>query len=245
MFLSLINSEYISKIQSLLDGLPPAGKIMLLVAYKNLDPLIQAMKEMKKKTINLLGALLITASLVAFAGCAGMADAASAVAGLGRISEKTSTYDGKRIVTVSPAPLYDPQSWLGVPFFLGAQWNEAHPDFVGMILQYRSSSSSSVIYVSFHGLEVNVNGKEYKFDSGGNTNHSHGTYNTVTRTIYTESSSVIPIPLELLKEMLESERCTIRISSSEGYADALFSQERIPGGQGTAKYYIKSMLERI
>ncbi len=49
LFLSLSESEYISKVRSLVDDLPPAGKIMLLVAYQNLDPLILAMKEMKKE----------------------------------------------------------------------------------------------------------------------------------------------------------------------------------------------------
>lgn len=201
---------------------------------------------MKRITKALLTSVVISATLALLAGCAGMADAGSAFSGLGRISEKKSTYDGKRVITVSPAPLYDPNGgWMGVPFFLGAEWNESYPDTVGLVLQYKSSTSASNIYISFRSLKINVNGKTYTFDSRGNTNYSSGTYNSVSKRIYTESESVIPIPYELFKQMMNSSNCTLRIGSSEGYVDALFSQDRIPGGQGTAKHYMVELVDRI
>jgi hypothetical protein len=199
---------------------------------------------MKIITKPLLTSVIAAATLAFLAGCAGMADAGSAFSGLGRISETKSTYDGKRVITVSPAPLYDPNGgWMGVPFFLGAEWNEAYPDTVGLVLQYKSSTSAS--YISFRSLKINVDGKTYTFDSSGNTNYSSGTYNSVSKRIYTESESVIPIPYDLFKQMMSSSNCTLRIGSSQGYVDALFSQDRIPGGQGTAKHYMIELADRI
>lgn len=49
LFLCLSESEYISKVRNLVDDLPPAGKVMLLVAYQNLEALVLVMKEMDKE----------------------------------------------------------------------------------------------------------------------------------------------------------------------------------------------------
>lgn len=199
---------------------------------------------MKNTTAHITAALILIAA-VAFNGCAAIADAGSSFASIGKLTESTSTFNGKRTISVSPAPLYDPNSWMGVPFFLGAEWNEEYPETIGMVLQYKSSTNSSNMYVSFYSLKINVDGKTYSFDSKGNTNYSSGNYNTVSNRIYTKSQSVIPIPYDLFNKMMASNKCTIRIGSSEGSVDALFSQDRIPGGQGTAKHYMIKMADRI
>src|SRR5690348_10639229 len=99
-------------------------------------------------------------------GCTGMADSMSRMAGLGVVEEEKSTFDGATIVKVSPAFLYREGAGFGsgVSTKLGAQWNSKTPDLVALVLANSSTSSSSNSYVSFSGLDINIDGviSEYK-----------------------------------------------------------------------------------
>lgn len=191
-----------------------------------------------------LGVVLALCVLVS--GCAGMADATSRLAGIGVVEEEKSTFDGATIVTMSPAFLYREGAWLGVPIKLGARWSSKAPNHVAMIVSYSSSvSAGGTAYLNFSGLDVNIDGKISEYKTSGLTSHDSSGYNTVSRTIYTESQNAVVIPLVTLQEMLLAKDCRLRIHTSKGYEDVQFSIERIPGGQSTAILHLREFMTRV
>lgn len=191
--------------------------------------------------LTLMAAVLGTTT----AGCAGVADGMSALAGLGVVSEEKATFDGATIVKASPAFLYSGDAWAGVPVQLGARWNDKSPQWVELVLAYRSDVARGTAYLSFQGLGINVDGQISHHDVVGPTMHDSSSYNTVSRTIYTQSTNSVPIPLSLFRKMLAAKDCRLRISTSRGYVDSQFSAERIPGGQPTALLSLREFLARV
>jgi hypothetical protein len=53
------------------------------------------------------------------------------------------------------------------------------------------------------------------------------------------------IPLTVLEKMVSANDCRVRIHTSKGYEDAIFSIERADSGQSTALYSIKKFLEKV
>lgn len=190
-----------------------------------------------------VGALIICLSLT---GCADMADTASRMANIGVVEQEKSTFDGASIIKMSPANLYREGAMMGVPFKLGARWNSKAPDQVALILSYQSDVSvGSSAYVGFSGLSVNIDGKISSYRVNAPTSLDNSGYNTVSRTIYTESANAVVIPLVELKRMLAARDCRLRIETNKGYQDAQFSIERIPGGQATAIIPLREFMGRI
>lgn len=188
--------------------------------------------------------LLIFVALFVISGCASMADSMSQMAGVGVISEKKSTFDGAYVIELSPAWLYDPQGGFGNNYKLGARWTDAVPESVAIILNFSSSAGGNA-YTSFSGIDINIDGAKYSFDTTTTTTLSGSDYNTVSNTIYTESENTVVIPLALLKQMTAATDCRLRIHSSDGYEDALFHLERMPGGQGLAKPRFVEFLNKV
>jgi hypothetical protein len=176
---------------------------------------------------------VVLALCIIVSACAGTIYSLHQAAGIGVVEEKKSTFDGATIVKMSPAFLHE-ETWTGVPIMLGAQWNSKAPNHVAMILSYSSSVSSGRPYMNFSGLDVNIDGKISEYKTSGLTRHDSSSYNTVTKTIYTESENAVLIPLATLQEMMQAKDCRLRIHTSEGYADALFSIERSFDGRSTA-----------
>jgi hypothetical protein len=177
-----------------------------------------------------------------------MADMTSKMGGLGVVSEKVSTFDGATIVEVSPQFVHDPKhtGWGFNSYKLGARWNSNSPEYVALIMSYSSSADNvGSIYTSLTGIDVNLNGQKYSFEAGGATSHGNDGWNDLSKTIYTNSQNTVVVPLEFLQEMTVTEDCTIRIHSSDGYEDALFSMERRPGGQGLALMSIREFLSKV
>lgn len=195
---------------------------------------------MRKMLLMCLLALVLT-------GCAGMADVSSKIGGIGTISEEKSTFDNATIVSMSPAFLYAEGEWLGLPVKLGARWSSNSRGYVALIMSYSSNTygSSSNIYTNFSGLDVNIDGKITSYKTSGSTMHSDSGYNTVSRTIYTESKNSVIVPLTVLKAMLAAKDCRLRINTGDGYVDAQFSIERIPGGQGTAILPMREFVAKV
>ncbi len=195
---------------------------------------------MKKVALVWMLALTIT-------GCASMADISSKIAGIGAISEEKSTFDNATIVSMTPAFLYAEGEWLGVPVKLGARWSSNSPNYVALIMSYSSNTygSSSDLYTNFSGIDLNIDGKITSYKATGLTKHSDSGYNTVSKTIYTESKSSAVIPLNVLKEMLAAKDTRLRINTGDGYMDAQFSIERIPGGQGTAILSMRKFVAKV
>lgn len=107
------------------------------------------------------------------------------------------------------------------------------------------SSSPDATYTNLTGLDVMLNGQKYTFRTGGPTSHDNSGWNSTARTIFTESQNSVIVPLELLREMTVAEDCRIRIHSTDGYEDALFSLEYRPGGQRLAVLSIRDFLDRV
>ena len=106
------------------------------------------------------------------AGCAGMADTASRMAGLGVVTEEVSDFDNATVVRMSPAHVYVKEI-LGGSFKLGAVWSSNNADYVGLILEFASDTYSSDIYTNFRGLDINIDGDIMKFKAG-TTSHDSG-----------------------------------------------------------------------
>lgn len=193
---------------------------------------------MRKITLVLITALL--------ASCAGMVDLTNKLAGIGTVSEDASSFDNTVTVRMAPAFLYEKGSLMGNRIKLGAVWNSGIPDQVGLIMSYSSDVAfSSKAYTNFDGLEININGDISSYEAAGLTSHDSSGYNSVTHTIYTESSNIAMVSMTTLNAMMEAEDVRIRIKTGDGYQDAHFSIERIPGGQTTAKYHMHEFLSKI
>jgi hypothetical protein len=191
--------------------------------------------------------LLILSFVSVLASCAGMADFSSKIAGIGQISEEKSTFDDSTTIRMSPAFLYREGAWLGVPIKLGAAWNNKSPETVALIMSYSSdvASSGGRSYTNFLGLDVNLNGDIQSYDVVGLTQHDSSGYNTVSQTIYTESKGTVVVPMSVLEQMLSTPDVRLRIRTQDGYQDAQFSIERIPGGQSTAILHLHKFVEKI
>lgn len=184
--------------------------------------------------------------LPALSGCAGMADATSKIAGLGVVKQEKSTFDGATIVEVSPNWLYDPEASRGNSVKLGARWSSNAPEFTALVLSYSSNTSgSSATYIGLSGIDINIDGDIKLFSSGKPTDLDSSGYNSVSRTIYTESKNTVVIPYSILERMMAAKDCRLRIHTSKGYEDARFSIERIPGGQGTAILSIREFIGKV
>lgn len=178
---------------------------------------------------------------LALAGCAAM----DAMSGLGVLRERTSSYDGSEVISVSGQSLYAPGDALGTPFRLGATWLSVHPDLVSLDLEYASDARmGSASYATIEGLDVRIDGLESHWQATG-TQYDSTPYNTVSRTIYTRSSTSIVVPLNMLRAMVRAEDCRLRIRSSADVDEVLFSRATIPGGKPTAITSIRKMLAAV
>jgi hypothetical protein len=184
--------------------------------------------------------------LLAMSGCAGMADATSKMAGLGVLTEHKSTFDGATIIELSPTWLYDPEGSWGNRVKLGALWSSAAPNHAALILAYSSSTSGyGAAYIGLSGIDVNIDGEIKSYTSNKPTDLDSSGYNSISRTIYTESKNSVVIPYSVLERMVLAKDCRLRIYTSKGYEDARFSIERMPGGQGTAIISIREFMTKV
>lgn len=180
------------------------------------------------------------------AGCANMADSMSALGGVGVISEKVSDFDGSRNVKLSPAFLYNPNAGLlGMNTRLGAFWNSEAPGFVALILENDSVSGYGISYINYESIDINIDGKKLSFDTDGGTKFDNSGYNTVSRTIYTNSKNSATVPVETLKAMINAKDCRLRINTGNGYETAYFSEEKTPGGNSTAKHFLRKFMDKV
>lgn len=186
--------------------------------------------------------ILFAAALVAISGCAAM----DKMAGLGVVSQHTSTFDNSTVIEVSPNSLYDPASTWGTPLQLGARWSSAVPDSVALVMAYNSNvSSGSPAYLNLNRLDISIDGEILSYSAGQSTDLSSSGYNTVSRTIYTSSKNAVVIPYSVLQRMVAANDCRLRIHTSKGYQDVKFSSERIPGGKATAIVTIKEFMIKV
>lgn len=186
--------------------------------------------------------LLVVAAVLAISGCATM----DKMAGMGVVTQKTSTFDNATVIEVSPNSLYDKGSAWGTPLQLGARWSSAAPNSVALILAFNSNvSSAGPAYLGLSDLEVNIDGVISSYSAGQPTDLSSSGYNTVSHTIYTSSKNAVVIPYSVLQRMVAAKDCRLRIHTSKGYQDINFSTEHIPGGKATAIVTIKEFMVKV
>lgn len=191
--------------------------------------------------------LLIIMSIMV-SGCAGFADFSNELAGLGVVSQDKSTFENSTIIEVSPNWLYNSDegnSW-GKRVKMGARWNSANPQSVDLVLAYNSDTyGADGAYLGINSLEVKIDGEIHQLETVGNTLHTNGSYNSISGTTYTESKNAVVIPYVLLKKMVTAEQCLLRVNTSKGYEDSIFSTERIPGGSSTAILSIRKFIAKV
>lgn len=181
----------------------------------------------------------------ALIGCAGMVDSMNKSAGIGVVSVQNATYDGTMIIKVTPNWLYKTQDeWNQIK--LGARWVSTSPDHIALILEYNSSvSKSSATYLGIKRIDINIDGNKSTYKATQQTSLDSDAYNTVSKTIYTTSTNYIVIPLLTLKAMANSTNCRLRIHTTKGYEDSVFSIERTSEGYGTTLVSIREFLAAI
>lgn len=168
-------------------------------------------------------------------------------AGLGVITVDESTFDGEKTISVSPTWLAsDEKSWGANSVKLGARWSSNAPEFVALIMQYSSNTSGySDTYLGLESKDINLEGEITSFEASRPTDLDNSAYNSASRTIYTSSTNTVVLPMNLLQKMVSSSDCRIRIHTSEGYEDSIFSLERTGGGARTALLAIQEFLQTI
>jgi len=171
-----------------------------------------------------------------------MADSAS---GLGTIDTQISSFDDSKIITLSPDALYHEDApWTGVSTKLGAVWASTMPEFITLTLKDESNISSSNSYKLFESVSVKTENGITPLQINGTTFSDDG-YNTVTKTIHTQSTSTVRLKLADLESYLNSETCVFKITRSDGYELADCKVDRIPGGKKTAILGLKKVIDEI
>lgn len=169
--------------------------------------------------------------------------------GLGTIETTKEVFNGSTTIKANPHRLYDPDRSMWNTsldaFFLGARWNSEYKDTVVLTIEHRGSTSSGAIYLNIKEIDIAINGNITSHTADKATIRTDDGYNTVTQTIYTQSRNSVVVSLNMLNEMVFAEDCKIRIHTSKGYKDSLFSVDRIPGGSGAARMSIKKFLVAI
>jgi hypothetical protein len=190
------------------------------------------------KKLSVIATILLVLSTMG--GCASMT-------GVGLITESVSTFDSSKTIECGPAHLHDESRGIfdPIPFRLGARWNSAQPDMVALIVSYHPTIGSTKSFTNIQGIDININGKITSHEASGTTTHDRSDYNAVSKTIYTSSKNNVVIPLAMLEQMTTATDTRIRIRSMDGYLDAHFSVEKIPGAADTAIVFLREFLATI
>ena len=176
---------------------------------------------------------------IVLSSCSGINDS---ITGWGAVSESRSTFDGSQSVTMSPSLLFR-DGFGGNALFLGATWHAKYSDQVVLVLEHQGNTSYGSTYIGIRGLDINIDGKISSYSTDGATNFNRGSYNSVSKTIYTSSENIVIVPLSVLRKMMDASDCRIRIRTSQGYEDRNFNQET--NGLNTAKTHMRKFLAKV
>ncbi len=105
--------------------------------------------------------------LIAISGCTSM----DKLAGMGVVSQQTTTFDNSNVIDVYLYSLFDPNITLGTQLKLVAIWYSAYPEDVGLIFSYNSNvSSGNSSYLGLTGIDINIDGKISSYKAQQQTN---------------------------------------------------------------------------
>ena len=191
--------------------------------------------------------LFIVSLIALLTSCSAYNSAMDSFSGRGKISQEKSTFDGSTIVNVSPTYLYDPArggAYDGVN--LGAKWQNNLPDIAILVLSYSGSTRfGGALYLGLNGIDINIDGTKYSYKTKGSTVTSNDSYSSYYG-INAKSMNVVAVPYKIFEQMLSAKDCRLRIHTSDGYEDAVFSAESIPyGGPDTAIVAMRKFDQRV
>lgn len=185
--------------------------------------------------------LLIAFLTITMFGCSGIADSLDKAAGTGQLTSSTD-FQGNYQVVVTPTYLNDGGTFNNA-VHLGAYYNESIPDTIVLNLVYGSSTNAETIYTSLDGISIKIDGEVKRFDSGV-THLDHDGWNTISKSVFTQSESAVVIPFDVFEKMIAAKNCDLRIHTGNGYEDADFTIER-NSGQALAKLAFVKLHEDI
>nr|WP_136252852.1 hypothetical protein [Ningiella ruwaisensis] len=125
----------------------------------------------------------------------------------------------------------------------GFTWYEAHPERIRVNLTYDSTVDAGG-YTNFESLLINIDGNIKERVEFGRTILGDSGYNSVSNTIYTDSSAGAFIDIETFEQMLRSDDVRLRVNTSDGYSDYVFHISEL-GMTKYAKYDLPNYLMTI
>lgn len=166
------------------------------------------------------------------------------LAGIGNITQSVSDFDNAKIIELSNSRNYNSKTF-GPSTMFAAKWTSNNPESIILYMVYNGSVSSGDAYETFTGMKVNIDGEFRSFETARSTALSSGSYNTVTKTIYTKSSAPVIIPISYLKKMIAGESVKIRVLMIDTYEDIIFDVSSDSYGNTYSKVKLKELLEVI
>lgn len=196
--------------------------------------------------------VLLTLFLFSLYGCASYNNAVYESLGYGVVTEEVSSFDGTTKIQAAPTWVNHPdRTGLDMRYqtFLGVTWVSNTPDVVYLVVTKPGSTSVSSyggsVYTQIKGIDININGKIKTFMASTSTSYSNSGYDTVLKSISTESSNVIIIPYSYLKEMTTAADCKLRMHTSDADETQLFTAETTFGGVKTAIVSIRELIKKV
>lgn len=166
------------------------------------------------------------------------------IAGICQIEQSVSTFENSKLLEFTECWSAKSESVWDMPTIMtGYVWNESNPDSIKLNLVYNGQSGGDS-YTGFYGIDINIDGNIYKYKTSGQTILSSSDYNTVSNTIYTKSRNAVTIPLSVFEDMVNKSDVRIRIYTSDGYEDQIFSLAQ-NGMSKYTRYYIPEYLDII
>ena len=189
---------------------------------------------------------LLSLTLILFlASCTSFTDTMDQLSGTGQLSESYQQFNDSTTYEVSPTWLYRGDHHKGAGSIkLGARWNTKIKEYVALVASYDSTVHGGG-YLSISSIEVSIDEQVSEFTSAGLTKYDSSNYNTVSGTIYTSSTSAIAIPIDYFNLMMSAEDVRIRINTSDGFEDSVFSVSRTESGLKTAKAAFIPLQDKI
>lgn len=183
---------------------------------------------------------------VALTSCATMSDTADQLSGLGKIEDRVSEFDGARTISSQPTHLQPLSGSMTGPYYrLGASWTSKAPETIALVFMHSSSIGSGNAYTNFKRVDINAGGQVTSFEMATATALDNSSYNSVSKTIYTQSTAFAVLPLDYARGVFSNPDCKMRIVSSDAAFDADCAADRTTAGQATGALRVREVLGKI
>jgi len=178
--------------------------------------------------------------LISLIGCG---STLNEMGGIGILETNIDRLDGATEVTITATPMHNFEGDVATTR-LGASWESEYPDKVFLRLTSASSVKQSDTYVSFESMEVSISG-DIRTLILNRTLHNSGGYNSVTRDIYTNSSTSVLLDYDYFKLMVTNPTTKIRVNTTNWFEDIDFKKETNGIGADLAKASLKKFITEV